>query len=330
MKCNVGDYVEALGDRWYPCCSGWIDVFAEHCSLEEALKSQEFQEFKESVEDGSYRHCLGTCPTIVQAQNEGDWSKQPGRCNYTATKVNVGIDGSCLLACKACRGGQKYTEPYDLVQTRLQRLTDGMKTRTESVTFSSCGDPIFSRSIREWLQNFKKEDYPKLRNIELRTNAQLFTEKFWNSLGDAKDLIKSLWISVDAATKETYESLRIFGSWERLWKNLNFIGTINSIKSVQFSFVVQRGNVSEIYDYYKVMSEWGKKYDKFISFYFQQAGHWPGVSQKMFDEEINIFNDPKLWKEATDQLNKCRAMTDVPNFYLSYQGSVQSQANRLV
>lgn len=328
--CSGGSYLEVLGDRWYPCASGWVDIYAENCSLEEALNSPEFKEFKQSIEDGSFRHCLGTCPSMVSTQDAGK-TMHPMNWNYTAESINTGIDGSCLLACKACRGGNRYTEPYDLVQKRLKRLEEGMKTRTRSITFSSCGDPIFSKSIREWLQSFKKEDYPLLRNIKLRTNAQLFNEKFWNSLGDAKELITSLWISIDAATKETYESIRLFSSWERLWKNLDFIGTINTIQSVEFSYVVQRKNVQEIKQYYDLMTDWGKKYKKHVSFYFQQAGHWPGVSQEMYDKEINIFNDPELWREATHQLLQCsNIQCDVPNFYLNYRGQVENKCNKLV
>lgn len=313
MRCSRSSYIEVLGDRWYPCASGWVDIFAENCTMEEAINSPEFKEFKESIENGSYSHCLGVCPTMVGAKNRGDITKEPGNYECKAKNVNVGIDGSCLLACKACRGGSKYVEPYDLVQKRLKRLEDGMKMYgTTKVTLSSCGDPIFSKSIRQWLQGFKQEDYPKLKTIQLRTNAQLFTESFWNSLGDAKKLIKSLWISIDAATRETYEELRVFGSFERLWKNLNFIGTIPEIQYIMFSFVVQKKNAGEIEEYHRNMTAWGKKYGKIVQFYFQQAGHWPGVPKEMFDSEIDLFADKEQWEIATKQLMNVQGMQDIP------------------
>ena len=52
--------------------------------------------------------------------------------------------------------------------------------------------------------------------IHLHTNANLWTEPMWESMSNVHDLVKSVEISIDAGTKETYEKVRRNGDWDML------------------------------------------------------------------------------------------------------------------
>ena len=82
--------------------------------------------------------------------------------------------------------------------------------------------------------------------IHLHTNANLWTEPMWESMSNVHDLVKSVEISIDAGTKETYEKVRRNGDWDMLMKNLDYINTIKTLENVKLSFVIQDDNYKEI------------------------------------------------------------------------------------
>ena len=84
--------------------------------------------------------------------------------------------------------------------------------------------------------------------IWLHTNGQMLNEK--NSKRLIENGLKKLNISIDAVTKETYEKLRVGGSYEKLLKNVE---TFLKLKKqynakylrVRVSFVEQKENFHE-------------------------------------------------------------------------------------
>ena len=124
---------------------------------------------------------------------------------------------------------------------------------------SGTADPFFSSSFRKFLLNLDKKKFSKLESIHLHTNASLWTEKLWNKLSNVHKYVNSCEISIDAATKETYENkTRIGGNWETLHTNLKFITLIPTIKYYIFSFVVQESNYKEMYDFYFMINDYMK------------------------------------------------------------------------
>ena len=59
----------------------------------------------------------------------------------------------------------------------------------------------------------------------------------------------TIWVSVDAATRATYELVRRGGSFDRLWKNLLFLGKMRAEKRIdllRLDFVIQALNFREM------------------------------------------------------------------------------------
>jgi MoaA/NifB/PqqE/SkfB family radical SAM enzyme len=119
---------------------------------------------------------------------------------------------------------------------------------------SGTADAFASASYRNYLKNFKPEKYPKLKKIHLHTNGSLWTKEMWESMDTIHPYVKTCEISIDAATKETYEEkTRIGGKWDVLIQNLKYIATIHTIDNIRLSFVVQESNFREMEQFYDLI-----------------------------------------------------------------------------
>jgi molybdenum cofactor biosynthesis enzyme MoaA len=136
----------------------------------------------------------------------------------------------------------------------LESIEDELSEGLEHIECTGSGDPFFSKTFLKWFITFKPYMYPNLKSIHLHTNGTLWNESNWGKMKDVQKYIKSAEISVDAATKETYEKVRLGGKWDDIQKNLKFISTLTNLDYITMSFVVQKENYKEMEMFYK-MSE---------------------------------------------------------------------------
>ena len=102
----------------------------------------------------------------------------------------------------------------------------------------------------------------------------------WESMPNVHKYIKTCEISIDAATKDTYENkTRIGGNWDTLINNLKYINTIKTLNSIKTSFVVQYSNYNEMAEFYKVIRNiFGIR----ASIYFGRIINWGTFSEDVF------------------------------------------------
>ena len=130
--------------------------------------------------------------------------------------------------------------------------------------------------------------------IKILSNGTLFTYEKWKLL-ENKFKIIYIAISIDAATRETYNKLR-HGNFELLLKNLEMLSDLKKEKkifSLQFNFVVQKDNYKEMIDFIKL----AKKYNVDIV-QFTKLDDWGVLSD--YKEKSLIINDLlvyELYKE---------------------------------
>jgi sulfatase maturation enzyme AslB (radical SAM superfamily) len=67
-----------------------------------------------------------------------------------------------------------------------------------------------------------------------------------SKLFEAFTLIDNFFISIDAATKKTYENIRKLADWSLLMRNLKKLGQFCSGQNIIARFAIQRKNISEI------------------------------------------------------------------------------------
>jgi MoaA/NifB/PqqE/SkfB family radical SAM enzyme len=110
---------------------------------------------------------------------------------------------------------------------------------------------------RDFMFNFDAEKNPDT-DFLIHTNGILLTPKLWNKIEHCK--IDWMVVSMDGATKETYEKIRVGGKWETLIENLHFLkekfdqGLINEF---HINMCVMRSNYHEMLDFARLGKELG-------------------------------------------------------------------------
>ena len=122
-----------------------------------------------------------------------------------------------------------------------------------------------------------------MENIHIHTNGLLWTDQLWERMKGIHKFVKSCEVSIDAATKDTYEKkVRIGGKWETLLKQLDFIINIPTIKSYIFSFVVQDNNYKEMYSFYELIKNLNWKFNKKFTVFFNHITNWGTYSEQQY------------------------------------------------
>jgi molybdenum cofactor biosynthesis enzyme MoaA len=106
------------------------------------------------------------------------------------------------------------------------------------------------------------------------TNGMLFPEK-WSKISNMAPMIREIQISIDAASKETYEKIRRGGKWERLRDSINYMQELKRRKELSFAlqacFVVQASNYNEIPAFVDLSREWGFDSIKFQRIHISES-----------------------------------------------------------
>jgi len=285
-------YLEVHHMGIYGCCPAWLPTkLGEIKDVGTIWKSDKLKEVQESILDGSYSHCsVELCPALNQFVHEGivdkgffKTHKEFKKFDYTYPKmINYSFDRSCNLSCPSCRTDKIMATSKEIVEIdwAINEIENAYGENLHGLYLSGTADPFASKSFRKLLTDFDKGKYPKVHNIQLHTNAILFTEEMWNSMKTVQPYIKTIEISIDAATKDTYEVLRRGGDWDVLVNNLNYISTL-SLFDLRVSMVVQETNYLEMFDFYVMMKNiFGKK----AVIFFKKISNWGTYT----DEEFKI------------------------------------------
>jgi organic radical activating enzyme len=260
-------YTEVFDDRQYLCCPSWLDVdIWDGVSIKSSFNSKKANTVRDSILDGSYKYCNHTqCPYLSGMKN-GKLSKkfiEKTKENVDFLKnvdtpniINFCFDRSCNFQCPSCRNEliNYLGSDRNGVDSKLKEIENEISSEIKRLYLSGTADPFYSKSFRQFLINLDSKKFKNLKSIHLHTNASLWDESMWNKMKSIHPYVNSCEISIDAATKETYEDkTRIGGNWETLMSNLKFITKIPTIKFYSFSFVVQDTNYNEMYDFYKMI-----------------------------------------------------------------------------
>jgi len=240
---------------WLPKSPGRLD----ERGLMALWNSPGAREIRSSILDGTFRYCdLERCPYFSSGSlplqkhvTEGPYGEiiRKGITRLETTKVFLAMDPRCNLACISCR--KDFAKITDEERGEVKRLTELVKRDLSHVTgigLSGSGDPFVSPDARELLVNHDRARYPQLR-FYLLTNGQLFTRRAWEEMRNAHGALASVQVSIDAATADTYERVRVGGSFERLRENLWFLSELRrggEIGEFIISFVVNALNYHEM------------------------------------------------------------------------------------
>ncbi len=325
-KVNLNNYVcikpftnlEVHQNSHFLCCGSWLlKHLPKHTSSKAAWESIEADEIRNTMLDGSYKYCdKSECPYLKQIINHGEigniapfYHKNnlpkdiDDTINLFLTKktfkpsmIHFSFDHTCNLKCPSCRVDLiiENSSGIERVKKTIQEIEIEFGSTTKTLLITGSGDPFISVGFRDFLKTFDKSKWPILNKIHLHTNATKWNKKMWDSMSNVHKYIKSCEISIDAATKDTYETkVRLGGKWDELIENLKFINTIPSLKNIKTSFVVQKKNYKEMKMFYDLMlSIFGKK----VNVYFGRINNWGTFSNEQYLNE-------KVWDVSHPDYN---------------------------
>jgi pyruvate-formate lyase-activating enzyme len=302
-------WLEVTGEQVYLCCPSWLsrpigNIITQ--SVQQIWNGREAQKIRKSIFDGSFRYCnRQNCPFLqstsgpvrkIKDIKEKAFQKVIQEMllilPYGPREINCSFDKSCNLSCPTCRT-QKIIEEESHILTIQDKLKKEALPDAHLLYITGSGDPFGSPYFRRWLQALKREDVPNLLNLHLHTNGQLLTPKAWNKISKGvQELIKSVDISIDAASAKTYSINRRGGSYERLLENLKFISMLRRngpIKWLGISMVVQENNFMEMPAFVQL----GKRF-YVDTVYFSRLLDWGTFSQDEYEgRAIHLPSNPK-------------------------------------
>lgn len=294
-------YTEVFDKEQFLCCPGWLkENVYESDNIVSNFNSKKAQDIRKSILDGTYKYCDSVqCPHLSNLKNgkldsnvlllKSQVNVKDYPLDSSIQRLNICFDRSCNLKCPTCRLdfinylGKDRTS----VEDKLNQLENQIGSKLRYLYLSGSADPFFSKSFRQFLLNFNKAKFPRLSRIHLHTNGILWTKPLWDKMKNIHSYVSTCEISIDAATKETYEnSVRLGGNWETLVDNLRFVIQIPTINDYIFSFVVQNTNYKEMYMFWKFIQDLNSENKKKITIFFNRVINWGTFS----DEEYKIKN----------------------------------------
>jgi MoaA/NifB/PqqE/SkfB family radical SAM enzyme len=215
-------------------------------------------ELQDSIADGSYRYCNNKQCSYLLAKETQELHFKKKLPIKQIKNIRLAIDDSCNLSCPSCRTHQIFERNKSQLRKRYQladKIVEYVKSKSHSINIhvGSDGDPFASLIYRYFVKNIK--NLPNIK-FTIQTNG-LLVKKMYQRHAEMFEKLDVLNISIDGATKTTYELLRRGGSYEKIIENLEFVKQLDKKFTVRLHMVVQKENFKEIFD----MIELAKKYN---------------------------------------------------------------------
>lgn len=293
---------EVFEDSAYMCCPHWLpEPLPNPKEIKKEWNGDKATKIRESILDGSYSYCReDRCPKLISLKEgkvHGFFKKEEFLKIYGDKKeqspqiVKFNFDRSCNLKCPSCRldlinmKGKEREEADELAMSIEEQLGPEL----EEVQLTGTGDPFYSRTFRQWLLRFEPSNYPSLKRVHLHTNGTLWNKYNWDKMKKVHPYVSTCEISVDAATKDTYENkVRLGGKWDDIVNNLNYISTLPYLRDVTVSFVMQEKNFTELKSFYDFIEGIFKNSKKNWKVVFHRLNNYGHMTEEQFkDQDIS-------------------------------------------
>ena len=285
--------IDKMGSCYACECTGWLPQSIGNLqikSLTDIIGSDMHQHLQSSITDGTYRYCNEHQCSYIKSG--AVLHGQPDRIQH----LRLAIDDSCNLQCPSCRKGMifhKEGSAYNLGIRLADKINDWLCNHEHpiQVHMGSDGDPFASHVYRHFMEQTPERDNIK---YSILTNGLMFKE-FHTKVPYVINNLQDLGISIDGATKETYEKLRLGGKWEKIKSNLQSIADSKDKYNfcLKFHMVVQQDNWWEM----KAMAELAESYGV-DEIYFNIIQDW----NTALDHSKQTFMNLKEFKDLRDEV----------------------------
>lgn len=155
----------------------------------------------------------------------------------------------CNLRCVMCRFSNKEYSNQKKVEMSLQdfsRIAQQLFPLCSQVSLSVSTEPLLHSKFDELLRITKEYKVPF---VYMFTNALLLSERLIDQI--VRSELNQLCISIDGATKHTYERIRVGGKFDRLIANIEALNRAKEqaktdLPKLTFNVVLMRSNIEEL------------------------------------------------------------------------------------
>lgn len=290
------------------CCQDWVD--REHWLLDESLApaavwtAPQFEALRDRVRRGDF----GGCQKCVRVTN-GDVPESLDGVPARPRHLILCNDLACNLHCWSCREKPiGRTEWYEVREARMLAMLAAYLPTARLVTLLQSGEVFASPMHLRWLYSLRQAEVPELR-IELTTNGTLLAQG-WDSIQPAHFAIRTVSISVDAATEATYERVRRGGKWAAVQAGMTKAASLRAaglLDRLQLNFCCSADNFREVPAFVALAATYGADRVQFTMLrrwwhskgdYQQRSLETPGHPDHA--EFARIAADPSLDRHYVD------------------------------
>lgn len=134
--------------------------------------------------------------------------------------VDIELSDACNLRCKMCAHGLGTVKNVGLMNQELvKKLIDQcVEARVYSIKFNWRGEPSLNSFLPGAVKYAKEKG---ILEVQINTNGQTLPNNPDILLNCAANGIDRIIFSVDGFSKETYEQIRIGGSYEKVFQNIH-------------------------------------------------------------------------------------------------------------
>ena len=290
----------------YACeCTAWLPQSIGNLQvqpLSEIIGSAMHRHLQDSITDNTYRYCNQKQCSYIKS-NLWPTHKPDG-----IQHLRLAIDDSCNLRCPSCRNHMIFHKAGNRYRLGIQladRINEWLQAHRKKITvhIGSDGDPFASHVYRHFMTQTPSKD-----NIyySLLTNGLMLPD-FHEKVPHIMSKLTRFGISMDGASAETYEKLRVGGKWNKILDALQHAKLLKAKHGFEFQLhmVVQQDNWHEMCS----MAELANRYhvDKL---FLNKIEDW---NTNMDHARQTFMNDP----EFQDELAKAKANPIVRTWTLS-------------
>ena len=176
--------------------------------------------------------------------------------------LNIEITSACNLKCIMCYNNDvSFKTGIMDFDTYKKIIDESSKYKLDSIKLSWRGEPLLNKNIVDMIKYAKDKG---VLEVSFNTNGLLLNDELSEQLIDSG--LDMILFSVDGATKETYEKIRLGGNYDNMVANIERFLEIRKSKGkklpyVRMQFTKMQENEHEIDLFFK---KWDALVDKII------------------------------------------------------------------
>jgi len=221
---------------------------------------------------------------------------KPIKTSFYPSFIVVEPTINCNLNCVTCQKNTLSRKNSSMNFENFKKLIDKMPS-IRVINLQGFGEPFMCKDF------FKMVDYATRKGIRVYTfsNANLITPEIAKKIVNSN--LSELIISIDGATKKTYELIRRGANWEIFIRNIKYLMSLRNPKKIKINawIVPSTLNFNELEDIVKLAKELG--FDKTniqskLSVYSFKKDFYKKI------KKISLNNDNNLKRKITEIKNK--------------------------